>query len=103
LRTAAAATLRRIAVLIINPLRAVSWLFTNVRFATVFAGAAGDHHLLGVVIPQVPFSVRGDSVAEAAWLDSKEATFGVLIEPMDALGLFDIFHTVGLRCSWRRP
>lgn len=76
----------------LNPLRAVWWLFTNVRFAIVLLAALALISLVGVVIPQVPLNVRGDSVAEADWLRFEEGKFGFLTHPMDRLGLFDVFH-----------
>ena len=87
-----AAAWSRAAGLILNPLKAVWWLFTNVRFATVLLALLSVISLLGVIIPQVPLNVRGDVVAEAQWLDSKEGAFGFLTDPMDTLGIFDIFH-----------
>jgi cytochrome c biogenesis protein ResB len=87
-----AAIAGRLASLVINPLRAVWWLFANVRFGTVLLVLLALASLLGVVIPQVPLNVRGDVVAEAQWLDSKEGTFGALTDPMGAIGLFDVFH-----------
>lgn len=82
----------RVAAVAVNPLRAVWWLFANVRFGTALLALLALVSLLGVVIPQVPVNVRGDSVAEAQWLDSKGGALGVLADPMDALGLFDVFH-----------
>src|SRR5437899_12616487 len=49
--------------------------------------------LVGVLLPQIPAAMRGDAVLETAWLRSKEGTFGFLADPMDSLGLFDLFHT----------
>ena len=77
---------------LINPLRAVWWLFTNVRFAIVLLVAITLVSLAGVLIAQTPLNVRGDAVLEAEWLAEKEGTFGFLTSPMDAVGLFDIFH-----------
>ncbi len=77
---------------LLNPLRALWWLFTNVRFAIVLLAVLSMVSLLGVLLPQVPVPMRGDAVAEGAWLRSKEDTFGFLTGPMDRLGLFDIFH-----------
>lgn len=91
-RKVGAATLGRAATLVLNPLRAVWWLFTNVRFATVLLSLLAMISLVGVVIPQFPLNVRGDSVAEAQWLDSKADTFGFLAEPVETMGLFDVFH-----------
>jgi len=57
---------------VLNPLRAVWWLFTNVRFAVVLLIMLCAVSLLGVVLPQKPLSVRGDMVAEARWLGTQE-------------------------------
>src|SRR3989337_997221 len=88
--TAASAGLLTVA--FINPLRAVWWLFTNVRFAMALLAAVCAVSLVGVVIPQLPPALRGDPLLEEIWLRSKEDTFGFLTSPMDAIGLFDIFH-----------
>ena len=76
----------------INPLRAVWWLFTNVRFAIVLLVLLTVVSLLGVLIAQMPSTVRGDAVLEAEWLAEKEETYGFLTDPLDTLGFFDIFH-----------
>ena len=78
---------------VINPLRAVWWLFTNVRFAILLLVVLTLISLAGVLIAQMPANVRGDAVLEADWLAEKEGTFGFLTDPMDAVGLFDVFHT----------
>jgi len=90
---ASVAVLGRAAALVLNPLRAVWWLFTNVRFGTVLLALLALISLVGVAIPQLPVNVRGDSVAEAQWLVPKEGTYGFLTDPMAAVGLFDVFHT----------
>ena len=77
---------------LLNPLRAVWWLFTSVRFAILLLAVLCAVSLVGVVVPQMPLAVRGDAVAERQWLDAKEGTFGFLTAPMDRLGLFDLFH-----------
>src|SRR3989442_6107539 len=77
---------------LLNPLRAVWWLFTNVRFAIVLLAIVSVAALLGVVIPQVPLNVRGDVVAEADWLQLQHGRFGFMTDPMDRVGLFDVFH-----------
>src|SRR2546426_10446660 len=77
---------------LLNPLRAVWWLFTSVRFAIVLLAVLSAISLVGVLLPQVPAAMRGDVMLETAWLGSKEGTFGFLTDPMDRLGLFDLFH-----------
>jgi len=76
---------------LINPLRAVWWLFTNVRFAMVLLALLAVVSLMGVLIPQMPASVKGDAMLERAWLDSQHDNFGFLTEALNALGLFQIF------------
>src|SRR5439155_1395299 len=61
---------------VLNPLRAVWWLFTNVRFAVVLLVLLCGLSLLGVVLPQKPLPVRGDVVAEANWVRVQEGKFG---------------------------
>ncbi|MDO8616679.1 MAG: cytochrome c biogenesis protein ResB [Dehalococcoidia bacterium] len=77
---------------LLNPLRAVWWLFTNVRFAIFLLVVLSAVSLLGVVIPQVPMNVRGDSVAEEEWLNFQHGRFGLLTDPLHDAGLFDVFH-----------
>ena len=77
---------------LLNPLRAVWWLFTNVRFAIVLLMALAFVSLLGVLLPQVPLNVRGDAVAEADWLKFQEGKFGFLTAALVRAGLFDLFH-----------
>ena len=75
-----------------NPLRAVWWLVTNVRFAILLLVLLVVVSLVGVLVPQMPANVRGDSFLEEEWIATQEDRFGVLTEPMDALGIFDVFH-----------
>ncbi len=77
---------------LLNPLRAVWWLFTNLRLAIVLLALLSVISLIGVVIPQIPVVIRGDEALEQMWLRSKEDDFGFLTQPMNRLGLFDIFH-----------
>ena len=77
---------------LLNPLRAVWWLFTNVRFAVVLLAVLCALSLLGVVLPQMPLNVRGDVVAEQQWLDVQEGRFGFLTPVLDRAQLFDVFH-----------
>jgi len=76
----------------LSPLMAIWWLFTNLRFATILLVVLCVLSLLGVLVPQVPPAMRGDAGLEAVWLQAKEDDFGFLTDPMDRLGLFDIFH-----------
>ncbi len=78
---------------LLNPISAVWWLFTSVRFAIALLAALCAASLLGVLLPQTPLPMRGIPAAEAAWLAIQESRFGPLTGPMDWLGLFDLFHT----------
>ncbi len=77
----------------LDPLRATWRLFTNVRWAIGIIAFLALASLLGVVVPQVPAGVRGDAAAEADWLAVQEDRFGFLTDPMNHVGLFDVFHT----------
>jgi cytochrome c biogenesis protein len=78
---------------LLNPLRAVWWLFTNLRFAIALLAALATASLIGVVLPQKPAVVRGDSLAEADWLSTQEDRFGgFLTDVFDGTQLFDLFH-----------
>jgi cytochrome c biogenesis protein ResB len=77
---------------LLNPPRAVWWLFTNVRFAVVLLAVLCAISLLGVVLPQMPLNVRGDIVAEQGWLDVQEGRFGFLTPALNRAQLFDVFH-----------
>jgi cytochrome c biogenesis protein len=76
---------------LVNPLRAVWWLFTNVRFAIVLLALLTIVSLVGVLVPQMPASVKGDTMLERAWLEGQHDNFGFLTDGMDALGLFQLF------------
>lgn len=77
---------------LINPLRAVWWLVTNVRFAIVLLVLLTLVSLLGVVVPQIPGNVRGDAALESDWLDSQDGRFGFMVSLMQDAGVFDVFH-----------
>jgi cytochrome c biogenesis protein ResB len=77
---------------VLNALRAVWWVFTNVRFALVLLAVLCAVSLLGVVLPQMPLNVRGDVLAEKEWLDVQEGRFGFVTGMLDRAQLFDVFH-----------
>jgi cytochrome c biogenesis protein len=77
---------------LLNPLRAVWWLVTSVRFAIFLLGLLAVVSLIGVLVPQVPANIRGDALSESMWLRTQEDTFGPITEPMDSIGMFDLFH-----------
>ncbi|MBI1885361.1 MAG: cytochrome c biogenesis protein ResB, partial [Chloroflexi bacterium] len=76
----------------VSPLRALWWLFSSARWAAVIIAFVAAVSLLGVLLPQVPTSVRGDVIAEAQWVGLQEGKFGPLTGWMHRVGLFDIFH-----------
>ena len=77
----------------LDPFRATWRLFTNVRWAIGIITFLVLASLIGVLIPQVPVSVRGDVAAEVQWLALQEERFGFLAGSMNRIGLFDVFHT----------
>ncbi|HEY8767269.1 MAG TPA: cytochrome c biogenesis protein ResB [Dehalococcoidia bacterium] len=77
---------------VINPLRAVWWLVTNVRFAILLLVLMAVISLVGVLIPQVPSNVRGDPTSEANWLQLQHGRFGFLTPALHDTGIFDVFH-----------
>jgi cytochrome c biogenesis protein len=75
----------------------VRWLWrglTSVRFALGLIGFLALAALLGVLIPQLPAEMRGNPAAEAAWFDFQERRFGFLTDPMQRLGLFELFRSL---------
>jgi len=76
----------------LDPLRAVWRLFTSVRWALILLAFLALACLLGVLLPQMPSTVRGDSAAVADWLDVERGKFGVFTDPFYRLGFFDVFH-----------
>ncbi len=67
-------------------------LLTSVRFAVFYIGALAAFGLAGVLIPQVPEAMRGNEAAIDAWLDTQRGAFGPFTDPMDRLGLFQVFQ-----------
>jgi cytochrome c biogenesis protein ResB len=76
----------------LDPLRAVWRLFTSVRWALILLAFLALAGLLGVLLPQIPSTVRGDGAAVADWLDTQRGKFGVFTDPFYRLGFFDVFH-----------
>ena len=77
---------------LVNPLRAVWWLFTNVRFAILLLALLAAVSLVGVLVPQMPATVKGDLALEQAWLDTQHENFAFLTGGMDAIGFFEVFQ-----------
>ncbi len=67
-------------------------MLTSVRFAVFFIGTLALFGMLGVLIPQVPEAMRGNSTATTTWVDGQRGAFGPLTDPMYHLGLFEVFH-----------
>jgi cytochrome c biogenesis protein len=76
-----------------DPLRILWRGLTSVRFALALIGFLALASLAGVLIPQLTAEMRGNAAAEAAWLSLQHERFGLAAEPMDRLGLFQIFRT----------
>jgi cytochrome c biogenesis protein ResB len=76
----------------LDPFRATWRLFTNVRWAIGIITFLVLTGLIGVFVPQAPSAVRGNGALEADWLARQEDRFGFLTDPMNGLGLFDVFH-----------
>ncbi len=76
----------------LDPVRAVWRLFASVRWAIILLAFLALAGLLGVLVPQMPETVRGDGTAVANWLDVQRGKFGVLTDPLYHLGIFDVFH-----------
>ena len=83
-----------------DPLRAIWMLLTNVKFALALVFAAVLSGLLGVLIPQIPPEARDNEVVRTSWLELKRLDFGIWFEPLDALDLFDVFHSIWFIFLW---
>jgi cytochrome c biogenesis protein len=78
----------------VDPLRLLWRGLVSVRFALGLIGFLALASLAGVLIPQLPVEMRGNPAAEAGWLEFQRGKFGFLTEPMDALGLFQVFRSL---------
>ncbi|HXG36129.1 MAG TPA: cytochrome c biogenesis protein ResB [Dehalococcoidia bacterium] len=76
----------------LGPMRALWWLFSNVRWAMGIIAFIAAVSLLGVFLPQIPTFMRGNPAAEEAWVEFQRGKFGPLTDFMYRVGLFDIFH-----------
>ena len=84
----------------LDPLRWAWQLLTNVKFALLLVGLALVAGMVGVVLPQVPGPMRANPAARSAWLELRRETYGPLTGPMDALDLFDVFHSAWFNGLW---
>jgi len=84
----------------LDPLRTIWNLLTNVKFALVLVGTALTAGMIGVVIPQVPGPMRSNPTARSAWLELRRDSYGPLTDPMDTVGLFDVFHSAWFNGLW---
>jgi len=78
----------------VDPLRLLWRGLVSVRFALGLIGFLALASLAGVLIPQLPVEMRGNPAAEAGWLEFQRGKFGFLTDPMDALGLFQVFRSL---------
>ncbi len=67
-------------------------LATSVRAAIITVLLLVLAAALGVLLPQIPPGVRGQSALTATWLELQHSRFGFLTPLLQRLGLFDIFH-----------
>ena len=84
----------------LDPLRWAWNLLTNVKFALVLVGLAATAGFIGVVVPQMPGPMRGNPAARSAWLELQREDFGPFTGLMEALGLFEVFHSSWFNGLW---
>jgi len=77
-----------------DPFRLLWRGLVSVRFALGIIGFLALASLAGTIIPQLPLEMRGNPAAEAGWLEFQRGRFGFLTDPMDALGLFEVFRSL---------
>lgn len=83
-----------------DPLRAAWALLTNVKFALVLVGTALLAGLAGTILPQLPAPMRDNPAARSAWLELRRESYGPFTGPLDAAGLFDVFHAPWFTALW---
>ena len=67
-------------------------IMTSVRVAVFYIGTLAAFGMLGVLIPQIPEPMRGNSTAIQAWLDTQRGAFGPFTDTMYDFGLFSVFQ-----------
>lgn len=78
----------------LDPFRLLWRGLVSVRFALGLIGFLALASLAGTLIPQLPVEMRGNLVAETQWLDFQRERFGFLTDPMETLGLFQVFRSL---------
>ncbi len=78
----------------VDPFRLLWRGLVSVRFALGLIGFLALASFAGVLIPQLPVEMRGNPAAEAAWLEFQRGRFGFLTDPLDLLGLFQVFRSL---------
>lgn len=78
----------------LDPFRLLWRGLVSVRFALGLIGFLAFASLAGTLIPQLPVEMRGNPVAEMQWLEFQHERFGFLTNPMDDLGLFQVFRSL---------
>lgn len=76
-----------------DPFRTVYRLLTSVRVALILLATVIVGALLGVVFPQAPDEVRIAPIAYDQYVEFQRGRYGVFVEPMRRLGLFEVFHS----------
>jgi cytochrome c biogenesis protein len=78
----------------LDPFRWLWRLLTSVRFALYLIGFLAFASAIGLAVPQVPAQMVGNPAAESAWLEFQREKFGLLTDPMNRLGLFDVYRSM---------
>ena len=78
----------------LDPFRLLWRGLVSVRFALGLIGFLAVASLVGTIIPQVPVEMRGNPAAVAQWIEFQRGRFGFFTNPMDALGLFEVFRSL---------
>lgn len=75
-------------------LHAIYALFHNKAFGLILILLTGLLSLIGVLLPQKPSSIAGDSERQAVWLDRVRDSVGGWTSILDALGFFSMFSSI---------
>jgi cytochrome c biogenesis protein len=74
------------------------WRFlSSMRFAMVLMLAIAVYGVAGTLLIQMPGNVAGNPTLEAQWVDSIRPRFGAFTDPLNALGLFNVFNSIVFR------